>query len=73
MATRSGNPRQRLATSPFKVSPEPVIEQFAVDERVTHDSYGLGRVVGVETGWVTVDFQTETVRIPTPFRRMTTL
>ncbi|MGV1008113.1 MAG: hypothetical protein ACOYBY_05845 [Dermatophilaceae bacterium] len=73
MATTSGHRRPRLASSPFKASPEPAIEQYVVDERVTHDSYGLGRVVGVEAGWVTVDFQTRTVRIATPFRRMTKL
>lgn len=44
-----------------------------VADRVLHDSYGLGRVVGVDGGGATVDFSSSTVRIPTPFRKMTKL
>ena len=40
---------------------------------MSHDSYGLGRVVGVDGGGATVDFTSRTVRIPTPFRKMTKL
>jgi hypothetical protein len=50
-----------------------VIEQYAVDDRVCHDAYGLGRVVGVDGGGATVDFSDRTVRIATPFRKMTKL
>ena len=41
---------------------------------VTHDRYGLGRVISVEgdTG-VVVDFAPRRVRITTPFARMTKL
>jgi hypothetical protein len=73
MATSSGNPRPHHANSPFKPNPEPVIEQFALGERVCHDSYGLGRVVGVDGTGVTVDFSGQTVRITTPYRKMTKL
>lgn len=73
MATSSGNPRPRHASSPFAPHPEPVIEEFAVDDQVCHDSYGLGRVVGVDGGGATVDFGSGTVRITTPFRKMTKL
>ena len=73
MATSSGPPRPRHASSPFQPHPEPVIEQYALDDRVSHDSYGLGRVVGVDGGGATVDFSTQTVRIATPFRKMTKL
>lgn len=73
MAPTSGNRRPHLASSPFQPSPEPVIEHYVLDDRVTHDSYGLGRVVRVDSGWVTVDFQTQTIRIATPFRKMTKL
>ena len=73
MATSSGNARPRHASSPFQPRPEPVIEQFVLDDRVSHDTYGLGRVVGVDDGGATVDFGGRTVRITTPFRKMTKL
>lgn len=50
-----------------------MIEQFAVGDRVCHDSYGLGRVVSVDGGGATVDFSDKMVRIATPFRKMTKL
>jgi hypothetical protein len=50
-----------------------VVEAYALNDRVAHDAYGLGRVVGVDTGGVTVDFSSQTVRIATPFRKMTKL
>ena len=73
METSSAHPRPRLASSPFEAQPEPVIERFELDDRVCHDSYGLGRVVGVDGGGATVDFTNGTVRISTPFRKMTKL
>ena len=71
MKTKPANPRP--PSSPFQPSPEPVIERYLVDDRVSHDSYGLGRVVGVDAGGATVDFSRMTVRIATPFRKMTKL
>ena len=50
-----------------------MIEQYVVDDRVSHDSYGFGRVVSVDAGGATVDFSNQTVRIATPFRKMTKL
>ena len=44
-----------------------------VGDRVCHDAYGLGRVVGVDGGGATVDFGSKTVRIETPFRKMSKL
>lgn len=73
METTSANPRPRHPSSPFQPPPEPVIENYEVDDRVSHDSYGLGRVVGVDRGGATVDFSSSTVRIATPFRKMTKL
>jgi hypothetical protein len=49
------------------------VEDFALDDRVSHDTFGLGRVVAVDPGGVTVDFNLQTVRIATPFRKMTKL
>lgn len=65
--------RRHLASSPFKPDPEPTIEQYAVDDMVNHDSYGMGRVISVEAAAVTVDFRSQTVRIPSPFHRMARL
>jgi hypothetical protein len=47
-----------------------VIEVFEVDDRVTHDSYGLGRVVGIDPGAVSVDFGDKTLRIVSPFSKL---
>jgi hypothetical protein len=47
-----------------------VIEEFAIDDMVSHDSYGVGRVTGKEDGAVTVDFGSQTVRVVSPFRKM---
>jgi hypothetical protein len=68
--TTPAAPRRHLASSPFKPDPEPVIEQFDVDDMVSHDSYGLGRVVNVEAHAVTVNFGDRTVRITSPFAQM---
>jgi hypothetical protein len=70
MTTRSGTKRRHLASSPFQPDPEPIIETYAVDDRVSHDTYGLGRVVSAEGGAVTVQFGSETVRIVSPFSKM---
>ena len=65
--------RRHLASSPFQPHPQPVIEQFECGDLVSHDSYGMGRVVGAETAAVTVDFRTKTVRITSPFTKMSKL
>jgi hypothetical protein len=67
--------RRFLPGSPFNVvSVEPPVEQFAVSDQVTHDKYGLGRVVDVETDEaVIVHFGPRRVRILTPFARLTKL
>ena len=70
MTTRSGAQRSHLASSPFKPKPEPVIERFELHDRVAHQSYGLGRVVGAESAAVTVDFGNRTLRIASPFHKL---
>jgi hypothetical protein len=68
--------RRHLATSPFNKppAPEPPAEQYAVEDRVTHDRYGLGRVVTVsDSTSVTIDFGSRLVRIQTPCAKMTKL
>jgi hypothetical protein len=71
--TTSSARRRHLASSPFQPEPEPVIERFERGDLVSHDSYGLGRVVGTDAGAVTVDFRTQTVRITSPFHKMARL
>lgn len=70
MTRRIPAKRRHLASSPFRSQSEPVIEQFALGDRVSHDTYGVGRVMGWETDAVTVDFGTHTVRVASPFRKM---
>jgi hypothetical protein len=50
-----------------------VIEAYVVDDRVSHDSFGLGRVVALGAGGATVDFMGKTVWITSPFSKMTKL
>jgi hypothetical protein len=70
----NGN-RRYLPTSPFKPPPEaPPVERYELQDLVTHDRYGLGRVILVEgDAAVVVDFAPRKVRIATPFTRMTKL
>jgi hypothetical protein len=72
MTTPAG-PRRHLASSPFQPDPEPTIEQYEVDDLVSHDAYGMGRVIQVEAAAVTVDFRSQTVRIMSPFHKMARL
>ena len=67
--------RRLLPTSPFAVPlPAPPAEQFAVEDQVTHDKYGLGRVIGVEDdAAVLIDFGSRQERITTPFSQLTRL
>jgi len=67
--------RRFLPTSPFKPPPPaPPPEQFEVQDLVTHDKYGLGRVVSVEDDTtLVIDFGTRQVRITTPCAKLTKL
>jgi hypothetical protein len=75
MSPNSAGPRRHLATSPFNApAPEPPAECFAVDDKVTHDKYGLGTVTGVEEGIaVLVNFGSHTQRIVTPSAKLSKL
>ncbi len=67
-------PRRRpLPNSPFAPDPEPVIEVFAVGDRVNHDLHGLGRVTNVEEHAVTVDFAGTPMRVLSPYTKLTGL
>jgi hypothetical protein len=66
--------RRSLPTSPFKAPPAPPVGQFAVQDQVTHDKYGLGRVIGVEDDTaLVIDFGSRQERIVTPFAKLTRL
>lgn len=69
-AHRSGPNRRHLTSSPFQPEPEPEVETFELDDRVSHDKYGLGRVVDKDRAAVTVDFGTCTYRIVTPYAKL---
>jgi hypothetical protein len=65
-----------LPTSPFGVPPPaPPAEQFAVQDQVTHDKYGLGRVVSVQddAAALVIDFGARRVRITMPCAKLTRL
>jgi hypothetical protein len=67
--------RRPLPGSPFSkppTAPKPA-KQFAVHDLVTHDRYGLGRVIASEADTVLVDFGTVTYRIRAPYAKMTRL
>jgi len=67
--------RPVLPSSPFGAPPlTPPAEQFAVHDQVTHDKYGLGRVVSVEDDAILIiDFGSRRVRITTPCAKLTKL
>ena len=66
--------RRFLPTSPFNAPPAPPVGQFAVQDQVTHDKYGLGRVIGVEDDTaLVIDFGSRQERIMTPFAKLTRL
>ncbi|MFC4785165.1 hypothetical protein ACT8ZV_11850 [Nocardioides sp. MAHUQ-72] len=73
MTTSPGARKRHLASSPFKPDPVLPIEEFALDDLVSHDVHGMGRVIGTEAHAVTVDFGTRTVRVTSPFEKMSRL
>ncbi|MFI0940876.1 MULTISPECIES: hypothetical protein [unclassified Streptomyces] len=72
--TKSDVPKRHLPTSPFKAPVVPTAKHFAVGDQVTHDMYGLGRVIDTEEGVAAlVDFGSARMRIPSPYTKMTKL
>lgn len=61
------------AGSPFRERPPAVIETYVVGDRVTHDKFGLGRVITEGNASVVVDFGNQRARIVSPFTRLTKL
>jgi len=74
MKTVRAGSRRLLPASPFNAPPADPPEQFAVHDQVTHDKYGLGRVILAEDDTaVVVDFGSRQVRILSPFAKLTKL
>ncbi|MBT2418504.1 hypothetical protein J7F01_19880 [Streptomyces sp. ISL-22] len=72
--TKPAAPKRHLPTSPFKAPATPIRKHFAMGDQVTHDMYGLGRVIGLENGIaVLVDFGSTQVRVLSPYTKMTKL
>ncbi|WP_028799282.1 hypothetical protein [Streptomyces sp. 142MFCol3.1] len=69
--TKSSAPRRHLPTSPFAAPVAPVAKEFSLGDRVSHDQYGLGTIVGAEEGIaMLVDFGAQRVRVLSPYGRM---
>ena len=66
--------RRYLPGSPFNTPPvvRPV-KEFAAGDQVTHDRYGLGRVLSADESGVFVDFGTQQERIAAPYSKLTKL
>ncbi|MEW1914284.1 hypothetical protein AB0442_38745 [Kitasatospora sp. NPDC085895] len=65
--------RRPLPTSPFKARTQAPSKRFAVGDRVSHDTYGLGRVISVEGDSdiaALVDFGPHQKRITPPYAPM---
>lgn len=73
MTPRQAAEPRYSAGSPFSARPTPAIEHFQVADRVTHDRFGLGRVIVEEPTAVVVDFGSQHVRVASPFRSLTKL
>jgi hypothetical protein len=67
--------RPFLPTSPFGAPAlTPPAERFDVQDQVTHDKYGLGRVISVEDDTILIiDFGSRRVQITMPCAKLTKL
>jgi hypothetical protein len=66
--------RRQLPGSPFNApAPARPAQTFAVHDQVTHDTYGLGVILGVENDAVLVDFRPHQRRISLPCAKLTKL
>ena len=67
--------RRLLPTSPFGAPPlAPPAEHFDVEDQVTHDKYGLGRVISVQDdATLVIDFGARRMRITMPCAKLAKL
>ena len=76
MRPRGTGTTRTLPGSPFNQSPAVVVAaSYSLTDRVSHDRYGLGTVVGTEhdDAAVLVDFGPEVLRIPLPTAKLVKL
>jgi hypothetical protein len=63
--------RRYLPNSPFQAPPAQPVVLFALQDRVSHDRFGLGRVIGIEENIaVLVEFGDRQERILTPTSKL---
>jgi hypothetical protein len=66
--------RRLLPTSPFAPPIVPPAEEFAEQDQVTHDKYGLGRVVSVQDdAALIIDFGARRMRVGLPCSKLSKL
>jgi len=67
--------RRLLPTSPFGPAPPALPpEQFAEQDQVTHDKYGLGRVISIQDdATLVIDFGVRRMRITMPCAKLAKL
>ncbi|HEY2578982.1 MAG TPA: hypothetical protein VGI74_21965 [Streptosporangiaceae bacterium] len=68
--------RRPLPGSPFNAAETdpPEAEQYSVNDKVTHDKYGLGTIIAVEEGvGVVIDFRSHKQRLRTPCAKLAKL
>ena len=75
MRSRGTGTTRALPGSPFNQLPAVAIVAYAMSDRVSHDRYGLGTVVGTENGnaAVLVDFGPKVLRVALPTTKMVKL
>jgi hypothetical protein len=75
MKPRSAGYRRHLTSSPFNDDEAvPPVERYSVQDRVSHDRYGLGRVTEVQgESAVVVEFGSLRVRVTAPYAKLTKL
>jgi hypothetical protein len=74
MNTARASTRRFLPGSPFNAPPPPPPEVYVAQDVVTHDKYGLGRVIGVEDDTaLVIEFGSRQVRIMTPCAKLSKL
>lgn len=78
MSSYRALPRRPVPGSPFKAAetavPPSETERYSVNDKVTHDKYGLGTIISVEEGVsVVVDFGSHKQRLSTPCSKLVKL
>ena len=70
----SAQVRRHLPGSPFAAPVAKPVEEFHLADRVSHDQFGLGKVICVDEGsGVLVDFGTQSGWITPPYGKLSKL